>query len=355
MFLMTLSAALLSGCRSPKESAGPSGDSAGTSADTSDSDSSATDTAPFTGLPWEAEGFWTDPGPLEGLLYPTEYPFGGSPIWNLRFATSPDGVSWTADPRVIATGLSSLNLLVVETEDGPGVVITAVLDGRSAEYFGIPYGLKTIYGVASRDLQTWSTFGLPIADADYDYVIDPALWFDRTGALQAVWYGVADHDADPAQIPGPHPILGAPWSMGAFQQRPEPILAIEGTADPVICPMDGEDWLFTTQDALRVIAARGTDSAVQAERFEPVEGFAWEYVTVPWCRSAGADTLLIGQSSGGVAPPSQLLVHPDGSAAQQPPVYSASPFEPANCTSPAVAQVGDQWLLICAVDVLQGQ
>lgn len=338
---------LLLACRSGDDSGKEPGDPPDSPGDSGAGDS---DTAPPAGYPWEAEGFWTDPGLLSDLIFPTEFPTGPGPTWHLRIALSDDGVNWEADPRIIATGISSLNLLIVETEAGPGVILTGVLEGKATGYFGIPAEPQTVYGLASLDLETWSSFGLPIAGASYDVVIDPALWIDRRGALQAVWYGVENNDTDPAQLPGPHPLFGAPWAGGALQQHPEPVLNIEGTADPVICPMGGEDWMFATEDTVRTIAARGTDPARHGEAFEAVEGFLWDMVTVPWCRAEGEDVVVIGQTGGGRGPPEQLRVRPDGTTEALGALYAQSPFMPESCTSPAVGRFGDRWLLICAVD-----
>ena len=353
--LSLLSTLLLVACNDPDKDSPIQGDdstddSAVDSTSDSGADDSGTDTAPPIEFPWSTEGFWTDPGLLAELIYPTEFPTGPGPTWHLRIALSDDGVNWEADPRIIATGISSLNLLVVETDGGPGVVITGVLEGKATGYFDIPAEPQTVYGLASRDLETWSTFGLPIEGASYDVVIDPALWIDRTGALQAVWYGVENNDTDPAQLPGPHPLFGAPWSGSALQQYPEPVLNIEGTADPVICPMGGEDWMFTTEDTVRTIAARGADPARHGEAFEVVEGFVWDMVTVPWCRAEGEELVVIGQTGGGRGPPEQMIVRADGSTEARGALYAQSPFMPESCTSPAVGRFGDRWLLICAVD-----
>ena len=321
--------AALSGCRNDPDSGkllddDLIGDSADDSADDSAGDSDSG--APLS-FPWDDPGFWTDPGPLADLLWPAEDPVGPGASWRVRIATSPDGASWTAVPDPVMVGFSALSLLVVETEDGPGVVISGVFHAKAADHFGLTVEPHTLYGVASRDLQTWSSFGLPVEGSDYVNILDPALWLDHDGALQAVWFGVDDQEVDPATLPGPHPFPGGPWSDGAFHQRPDPLLAIEGTTDPVVCPMGGEDWMFAST-AEGTVAARDPSGA--ASDFAPVGGFLWPGVSVPWCRSEGADTLLIGQSGGGMNPPEQLLVHPDGSSAPQPALYAAAPFDPSN-------------------------
>ena len=308
----------------------------------SPSDSSAASTPTFD-MPWDQEGFWTNPGPLAPMMDREHRP--PAPFWAVWVATSSDGQSWSAPQFPIALGLSSLNLLTTDA----GVLITGVVDQRvyAREGLDLP-PTNAIYALVSADLQIWGSQSWTLHDAASTLVIDPGFWLDAENVLHAAWYGTT-FAGDPAQAPGPHSIRGATWNGREFSVQSADLYAKENLADPTICRMGQEYWMFVTEAAQRVRAARSTDG--QAFLEDP--DFRWDQVTVPWCRAEDDHLVLLGQTNGGTGAPAQLQLNADGSTTNLESPYRALPFAGNDCTSLAVAQYKSTWILVCAASYLE--
>ncbi len=308
----------------PKESVADSGDSG---------------EVPATATPWEEADFWTDPGPLQPLMVDPQDPPG--PEWEVRIATSDDGQTWVAEDRLIARGMSSLHLLITNE----GLIINGVLDRRHLEGIGLDLPSDALYAIVTADLETWGSHSWPIDGASYTQSIDPLLYWNAEGQVEAAWFGTSA-DGDPAQQPGPHPIMGGIWDGRAFVED-GPLWEEDGLADPSICVLDGKTWLFATQDASRVVAATAGDG----RSFEATE-LAWGGPTVPFCWEEVDHLMVLAQTTGGAQPPELLRVNADGSSEAQGQFWDRSPFPPEfgnSCTSPVVGQLDGLWVFACAM------
>jgi hypothetical protein len=255
-------------------------------------------------------------------------------------ATSTDGHTWNHPDRPIAFALSSLNLLITEQ----GVLITGVVDRRVFDRMGLDLPeMDELYALVSEDLQTWGSHAWTLDDAESRQVIDPGFWLDEADGLHAAWYGTT-YDGDPAQAPGAHSIRGATWNGQGFDVQADDLIAEENLADPSLCRMGTEEWMFLTESSQRVRAARSSDGQHFAE--DPT--FSWEGVTVPWCRSEEEHLVLYGQTGGGNGSPASEQVNPDGSTVILPPPYDSRPFDGNDCTALAVGQYQGTWLMVCA-------
>lgn len=295
-------------------------------------------------LPWAADpDFWTQPGPLAEMLFPDAL-FPNETHWTVRIAISEDGQTWVPDPRVIAYGFSSLHLMAVEG----GVILTGVPDHREFQRQNIDLDASQIHALVSADLETWGSVAFAVQDNPEAVVIDPSLFWDQNENLQAAWFGVPSEDIDPAALAGDHPIYGAQWGQG-FEALQTPLFSAPGLADPAVCRMNGEFWMFTTEEAQRVVAARSSDGL----NFTRVEGFALENETVPWCREENNEITVITQNDWGRGNPKIFTVHADASVTPEGEVYSTIPWpEVDNCTAPGVLSLSGQWLIACAVNVM---
>ena len=321
---------LLLACTAPKESLPL--ESAADSGDSGD--------MPILAVPWEDPNFWTDPGPLQPLMENPQDPPG--PEWEVRIATSDDGQTWVADERLIARGMSSLHLLITDL----GLIFTGVLDRRHLEGIGLDLPSDALYALVTADLETWGSHTWSIEGGSYAQAIDPLLYWNPQGEVEAAWFGTS-FDGDPAQQPGPHPILGAVWDGQAFLQEAEPLWEEEGLADPAICTLDGQSWMFATQDAGRVVAARSESG----RNFEAT-ALSWGGPTVPFCWEEEDHLMVIAQTTGGAQPPELLQVNADGSSEAQGTFWDRSPFPSEfgnSCTSPVVGQLDGLWVFACAM------
>lgn len=289
-------------------------------------------------FPWDQEGFWTEAGPLSPMLDVEHRP--PAPFWAVWLATSNDGLQWTAQDRPVALGLSSLNLLVTEE----GVLLTGVVDLRIFDRLGLELPPRNqLYALVSSDLQNWGSHAWELNDDTSREVIDPGFYFGLDGGLQVAWYGTS-YDGDPAQAPGPHSVRGADWDGNQFTLQDVDLYAKENLADPTICLLNGESWMFYTEQAQRIRAARSSDGL----NFEEEASFSWDNVTVPSCRPEEDHLIVEGQTAGGSGNPARLQLSGDGSSQSVNGAYTANPFETHDCTSIATGKFGDSWLLVCA-------
>jgi hypothetical protein len=291
---------------------------------------------PLVEEPWKEAGFWSEIGPLEPL-FSGEDPSG--PDWEVRIATSVDGVEWVADERVIARGFSSLHLLVMEE----GVILSGVVDRRYLENLQTSLPDGVLYALVSPDLVNWGSVGLPVENPTHTYLIDPGLGWTREGTLQAWWYGTSE-EGDPATLPGLHLIEGSIWEAGGFGV-PEFLYEAEGLADPSICFLGEERWLFATESSSRVVAASG------AEQLSAVAGFKWEGVTVPFCSEEEGFISVLGQVSGGAQPPHRAIVEESGIWSDSGEAWEELLFQGNGCTSPVEGVFQGVHFRVCAMSM----
>lgn len=297
------------------------------------------------GLPdmWDDPAYWAA-DPLAPIMLPTEFP--EREHWEIRLATSPDRKTWTADPRVVAYGMSTLDMFVA----GDWLVISGMIGPvELSEHPEMTGGESVIAAMATNDLQTWGSTTWGIHDQSESFIVDPALSLGSNGVVQASWYGHSEGGVDPAQIEGPHGVQRATWTdeNGFVQNDVPPEYAAELLADPVICEMAGESWLFHTEDATRVLAAVSSDGG---ESFESFDGFEWEGPSVPHCTSGDDSIRLVAQRFGGAELPATGEWHTDRSFVDTGFLYNQHLYG-ENCTSPVMGWHKDQWVLACAVNV----
>lgn len=338
-----------------EDSAG--GDTGGSESDSgNDSGDDSGDTAigpnPFAdadgdGLPdaWAETEYWEE-NPLASLLLPTDVP--DETHWEVRIATSDDGLSWVPDDRVIAHGFSSLDLMVA----GEMLILAGMVDGAVARDLPASVQGYTIPAIATADLETWGSQTWPIGQGSETNVVDPSLQLGSDGVLRATWFAHSTPGVDPATIEGIHLVQRGTWSdSGTFlQDDVEEEFAEDWLADPVICELDGTPWMFYTHFAERIRAARSTDGGAH---FEPVSSFSWEEPSVPFCITGEDGIRVIAQTSGGRFSPRQGWVASDDSFTEGEPLYEDHPWGD-NCTSPVVGYWQERWVLACAVQV-QGE
>ncbi|GDX79076.1 hypothetical protein LBMAG42_08870 [Deltaproteobacteria bacterium] len=325
-----------------------SGDSADTN-DTNDSGDTGEETNPYAdndgdGLPdaWANADYWAS-GPLSSLILPTELPTATH--WEVRVATSADGVAWVPDERVIAWGISSLDLLVA----GDTLVIAGMIDGEAARELPPDVQGYTIPALATTDLLTWGSKTWTITGGNDTNLVDPSLQLGSDGLLRAAWFAHSEPGVDPATIEGVHNMQRGTWSeTGTFaQDDADPEYAYEWLVDPVICELGETQWLFYTNLAERVYAAHSPDGG---EHFDMEASFSWEGPSVPFCISGDDDIRVIGQTPAGKDAPLQGILTTDGTFTETGPLYAEHPWG-ENCTSPVLGYWKDQWVLACAVQV----
>jgi hypothetical protein len=271
-------------------------------------------------------------------------------------ATSDDGLEWTSQASPVARDFSSLGLLVVED----GVVITGVVKASMAENdpeVSEHYSEDAVYALVSSDLETWGSQAWEVTNKNAEFIIDPAPRLTDDGLLVVTWYGATHTDIDPAKIEGDHDIYTATWKNGVLEGDPTPILAAEGLADPVICPLDGVDWMLLTHDSTE-LQLTSTSSGESFPQPTTVQA-DW---TVPDCRTQDGHIVVTAQTERGVDAPHVAQLSPEGSWEVLDPLYETHPFIEAgtaldghprnNCTSPMVRPWQDGWLLACAVLIL---
>ncbi len=290
---------------------------------------------------WADAGYWAD-GPLESIMHPAEVP--EATHWEVRVATSADGATWVPGDEVLAYGMSSLDLVVADQ----ALVISGMID--FGQYQDVPAKEYGIAAIATLDLHAWGSAFWPIEDGNEEYAVDPSLQFGRDGALHATWYGHSTKGVDPATIEGEHDVQRGTWSDADtfVQDDADPEFAYDWLVDPVVCELQDTTWMFYTDRAARVLAARSDDGG---EHFQHFPDFSWEGRSVPFCVSGDEEILLVAQTSGGLDPPLVGNFSADGSFVETGTAY-AEPLWGNNCTSPVIGRWAEQWVLACAVLVL---
>lgn len=299
------------------------------------------------GLPdsWGDPVYWEE-SLLEPLILPESLP--DTDHWELRIATSPDGVSWVPDERIIAYGMSSLDLIVL----GDWLIVTGMLD---AQLYRENPGIEPFYRIsalATEDLLNWGGVIWDIENGSDTYLVDPALQRGVDGVLRASWFAHSSAGADPADIEGAHDVQRGTWSTsGAWvQDDDDPEYGDEWLVDPVICELGGKQWLFYSHEHSRIRAAVADVGQETFERFEP---FSWEGTTVPFCSSDGTEITLLGQAPGGLEAPRTGKFSNEGAFTEGASLYKNHPWGD-NCTSPVYGKHKGQWVLACAAYVRLG-
>ncbi len=291
---------------------------------------------------WADADYWAS-GPLSNLILPTELPT--TTHWEVRIATSADGTTWVPDERVIAYGFSSLDLIVA----GDTLVFAGMIDGEVARSMPEEVHGYTIPAIATMDLETWGSKTWTVTGGNETNLVDPSLQLGTDGALRATWFAHSSPGVDPATIEGVHNMQRATWSeTGTFaQDDADPEFAAEWLCDPVICELGETQWLFYTNEAERVLAARSPDGG---EHFDIEPTFSWEGPSVPFCISGDDDMRVIAQTSGGRYAPLGGVLTAAGTFTETGSIYADHPWGD-NCTSPVIAFWKEQWVLACAVQV----
>ncbi len=329
-------------CTAPTHRADSSGESAGPpTEDTSDPRDTATgsDTGSALALlPWEVPGFYDDAGPLHSLFEAD--PTAPERAYTVRMATSPDGVTWTESDAVIASEFNSLDLLVTPT----GVILTGL---PASEGLALHQG--SMYLLASADLTRWASREWVVSDISSVNLVDPSIHLRADGTPGLTYYACDTFGEDPVWVPGDHAIRRAAW-VGGPQERwvedPAVAYADDFLVDPVICNLNGQEWLFATQAAEHVILASGNGDGTFTGRND----LTWASQSVPYCapRDAGLGVYAQGRGMSELATVAQF----DGEDLDETgPLYAAHLWGSNNCTSPVLGWYQDQYVLFCAVNM----
>jgi len=286
--------------------------------------------------PWDAPGFWTDPGPLAPL-------FGAEPdtsdkdmMYLLFIATSDDGVTWVPDPEPIMEGINSLDLWVTDQ----GVILQGLIQaGR-----GVLMDPGTVYGIQSQDLLTWGSHAWPVEDLDtVNNLVDPSLTVRPDGTPSLVYYRSRFSDDDPIDVEGPHQIWRAIWDGQRWVNESKAVEE-EGLADPVICTLDGQEWLFVNQSGGQVLGAEEDGSG----SFNMDPDIVWTRHSVPFCTPDGDHLTLVSQAFGTRETP-RLGRFDAAGLTDEGGLYDAHLWPYGNCTSPVMAAFQGRWVTFCSV------
>lgn len=320
----------------------------GCNGDKSDSDGRETGQSAETGdtgsstehgdQPWDVEGFWTDPGPLEPLFGATPDTSDTEMGYLVFMATSSDGVNWEGDPDPIMEGMNSLDLWVTDQ----GVILQGLLQvGR-----GVTLVPGTVYGIQSADLVTWGSHAWEVGGLSPDTmnVVDPSLQEDASGQAWLTYFLTYFGEGSPTRYEGPHEIWRARWADGAWTNEAD---LFEDTylCDPVICRLDDQDWLFVTQEGARINVAEGDGDGTYTARSE----MSWENHTVPYCVNEGDHLMMVSQGLGQEYTP-RLGSFTSAGIEDLGELYPEHLWPYGNCTSPVIGYYKDQWISFCAVD-----
>lgn len=328
---------LLAACGSDK-----GGDKAGETGDTSAPSGDDTDTGQIdygVTMPWESSGFWDDPGILEPLFGALADTSDTDMKYLVYMATSSDGVNWTLEDEPLMEGINSLDLF--QTSDG------IILQGLLQPERGVVMTPGTIYGFETKDLVTWGSHSWAIQGLDdKNNLIDPSLALTWDGKLVMNYYRSTFEDGDPVWYEGEHEIWRAVWDGEQFTNDIK-VYGDDYLADPVMCNLDGTDWLFVTQNGERVLANKSNGDGT----FTNMPDLSWEGQTVPFCRNEGGDLLMVAQGLGGtlVEPSKGTFTETDGFA-DGGQMYAEEFWMERYCTSPVVGRVGSTWVSFCALN-----
>ena len=294
-------------------------------------------------MPWQADGFWEEIGPLEALILPAEEELV-YPGTEVLYATSPDGVDWTAGGSVIIHHMSSLDIY----NTGDGIVMLGLIGGDSG-FLNQP---GSIYALSTQDLQTWGSHAWAVQNLSHQNLVDPAWHLTAAGELGLSYFSTDFVPGlDPVFIAGPHDIRVARWDGAAFVEEQQAVFSAEGLVDAMICPdTDSDDLLlFSTESAARIITARSTDHGRSFTR----EPWTWEGATVPYCQPLPGDaegaTQVLAQIPGTIAQPqSTRFIDGQGFAAGGD-LWQTPPWTHYidQCNSPIMTEWDGGWLMFC--------
>ena len=311
--------------------------------DTAGPPDTARDTAGDTGpapalLPWEVPGFFEDAGPLQSLIEAD--PTSPERAFTVRMATSPDGVDWIASDAVIASDFNSLDLLVTPS----GVILTGLAANEA-----LPLHQGSVYLLASADLTRWASREWVVSDSAAANLVDPSLHLRADGTPGLAYYACDTFGVDPVWVPGDHAIRRAAWVGGALEAWVEDAAvsyADDFLVDPVICSLDGQEWLFATQAAEHVILASGNGDGTFTGRND----LTWASQSVPYCAPRGSGLGVYAQGRSATELPT--VAQFDGEdLTETGPLYAAHLWGTNSCTSPVMGWFQDQYVLFCAVDM----
>ena len=288
--------------------------------------------------PWsDNPDWWTDPGPIAPRMFPESVPGG---IWDVRMATSTDGVNWEPDPRHIAYGFSSFDLL--PTPDG--LILTGVI--QYIENDTVLLEQPSLLSLVTADLETWGSQRFRISDATRRWTVDGGLRIRPDGLFQAHWFGT-DIEGDPATLPGEHEIYSGSWD-GETLVEDGLIYSRELAADPSVCYRGDQEWLFFTYQGVTIRAAKGNGDGTFADT-----DLEYDFVNVPACVASDEDFRLYAQNRGGGGPPWVVHLNEDATFKSSAQLYTEEqdPFGYNSCTSPQVTFFKGKYVLFCAVMV----
>lgn len=300
-------------------------------------DDSSTDTGVED--PWEREGYWTEQNELGAL-----FDFSQAPEvhWEVWMNSSEDGLVWESPAVLIAHSFSSLSLFVYDD------VLILV---------GVPYVIPEIdwgcdnpaHGqvsvLSTYDLVDWGTHYWPIAGAEGETIVDPALHSDREGELWLDYFPVPEKfNGDPASIPGDHEFFSARHLGEGFVAPVDAVYATPEGADPVVCLRNDTYHLFSTSH-------RGTVHATSSDglAYETDTEFLWPGFTVPHCYEQDDQLHVVAHSPDVSLPPERLTILDAGGFVFPTPFIESEEGFRGHLTSLVVGEFLGSWRLFYAV------
>ncbi|MEN9786286.1 MAG: hypothetical protein RLZZ299_1550 [Pseudomonadota bacterium] len=284
--------------------------------------------------PWDEDAFWDTPGPLADLVFPESVL---EARWIVRVATREAGGRWGGSPQAVLRDFNSFDVIATPR----GLVLVGLL-GATGRYNP---DVASVAVFATQDLVQWSTHIWEVEDARGMNIVDPSLHRRPDGTYELIYFGTTQFGVDPVWLPGPHAIRRAPWDEDArvWREDPEDVVAYEGAVDPVVCNVGDEEWLFSTQSAVRVVADR-----LDADgHLDHVPFHTWEGHSVPFCREHADGLEVVAQSAAASGPP-RVAQFVGERFEDRGDLYEPFGWSNEVCTSPVIVASGSRDLLFCA-------
>ena len=273
---------------------------------------------------------------MAGEVLLTPDPNARRQVWLYR--ETPQG--WQRDASPVARDMSSLGLEVVEGElwlTGlcwwPGCGSEEEMRRRQREG-------PLLFGVATRDLESWRPLQWRLKGAGDLTPIDPEVRVGRGGGVELWYYGVrGTAHADPMGN-GQHEIHVADLREGNFHERGL-ALRERGVGDPAPLLFNGEQLLFATTEAARRSALYRLDEEGRTEKLREFDGISVPYAFV----RDGELWLLASKIVEGRQTPVLSRSRDGRSFTEFEEIFSISGLR--GCSSPVGAEVAGQTVIFC--------
>lgn len=262
--------------------------------------------------------------PLGGVI-------GDAPDARMRvrlFRSSDAGVTWTLDPQVVATDLTSLHACTYQGE----LWVPALRFVTGIPWWESAFPSPFVDVLRSPDGVTWRAERIPLDVEGTVGGVDPACVVGPDGALE-MWFSEPEGRGDPALGGRPSRIWRTRWNGTDAFEDGEVVTRGTSLIDPSpYYGADGRLRLFLNEAGVRIVEAQG-DALVTR----------WEGVTVPHATPTQGGGLLLAQRSDQPRTVQRRDIHPGG--LDPPATWELSGVH--CCESPSMTTQGDIWLLFC--------